>query len=188
MIRTFIALPTTEEVQQRLGEVRRALERANAEVKWDDAAKYHITLRFIGDIDESLIPSLEESLHSNLIALKSFSYAFAGLGVFPNEREPKVVWAGVDDARYIAVLQSRVEQSCSMMGLSAERRPFHPHITLGRMKGPRNRARLIEGINTVTFERISAVCNSVQIIKSDLRPEGSHYTILKTITLPIQSE
>lgn len=188
MIRAFIALPTTEAVQQRLAEIRSLLEIANADVKWDAAEKYHITLKFIGDVEESLLPSLEESLCSILAKQGSFSYAFSGLGVFPSARDPKVVWAGVEDVRRIDTLQASVEEACTKAGLPAERRPFHPHITLGRVKGPQNRARLIEHINTVTFDRISAFCSSVQIIKSDLRPEGSHYTILNTISLPIQSE
>jgi|APLow6443716910_1056828.scaffolds.fasta_scaffold81381_2 RNA 2',3'-cyclic 3'-phosphodiesterase len=184
MIRAFVALPATAAVQQQLIKIRSELERADADVKWDDAEKYHITLKFMGDVDEALIPSLEELLRRSFVERRAFAYVYAGLGVFPNAREPRVVWVGVSEGDKINALQSTIEDACFRIGLPRENRPFHPHITLGRVKGQRNRARLIEGINTVTFEPISTFCSSVQIIRSELHREGSRYTILKNIILP----
>jgi 2'-5' RNA ligase len=80
-------------------------------------------------------------------------------------------------------LQSAIEKTCIDFGFQKEERAFHPHITFGRVKGIRNLARLTDAIKTITFEPMQSRCSEVLLMKSDLRPSGSIYTILKSIPL-----
>jgi 2'-5' RNA ligase len=183
MIRTFVALPTTPETQRRLEDIQNTLRASGADVKWDDPGKFHITLKFIGDFDENRVAELEHALRKRLEGVRAFRFSYSGVGVFPNYREPKIVWAGVDLPETIHLLQMRIEEGCQIVGIPLENRRFHPHITFGRVRGTRNRTGLIEALNTLIFDPISALCDKIEILKRDLHPEGSLYSLLANIPL-----
>jgi 2'-5' RNA ligase len=94
-----------------------------------------------------------------------------------------VVWIGTASNQDVLDLQLKIEQVCMEFGFPKEDRSFHPHITLGRVKGTRSLVRLTEAIKTITFEPIQSQCSEVLLMKSDLRAGGSVYTILKSFSL-----
>jgi 2'-5' RNA ligase len=94
-----------------------------------------------------------------------------------------VIWIGIKSNQVVLDLQSGVERVCSEFGFQKEERAFHPHITFGRVKGTHNLARLTEAIKTITFEPMQSRCSELLLMKSDLQPSGSIYTILKSFPL-----
>jgi 2'-5' RNA ligase len=186
-IRTFIALPTSAGVQQAMAEIQERLKAADAEVKWESPDKFHITLKFLGNLEPSKIELLAAGLTKGLSQCDSFDLLYESLGAFPNPLRPRVVWIGAQPSRAVLDLQAIVEQICAGQGFPKENRTFHPHITLGRVKDTQNLARLTEAIKNTTFEPLPSLCAEVVLMKSDLHPRGSSYTELKSIALHSRS-
>lgn len=182
-IRTFIAIPTSPDVQQRMAEIQAKLKATETEVKWDTPEKFHITLKFLGNIEPSKIEPLAEALTKVVNPFSQFEILYDTLGAFPNLHNPRVVWIGAKPLQIMLDLQSAIEQVCSNFGFPRENRAFHPHITFGRVKGIRNLGRLTEVIKNITFEPIQSNCSGVHLMKSDLNRRGSTYTILKVFSL-----
>lgn len=135
-IRVFIALDIPAEARQVLSATVRQLQAAiPGGVRWVDPASVHLTLKFLGDIDPNLINSVFEAMLQSARGVAPFQLRLLGLGLFPNARQPRVLWAGVDgDLDPLKDLQKRVDESVSALGFSRERQPFHPHLTLGRLR------------------------------------------------------
>jgi RNA 2',3'-cyclic 3'-phosphodiesterase len=182
-IRTFIALPASTEIQQLMSDVQSRLKATQADVKWELKDKFHITLKFLGDTEQSHIELLSAVLSKITKQFPAFEITYDSLGVFPNLHNPRVVWIGTKSNQAVLDLQSKIEETCLDFGFQKEERAFSPHITVGRVKGTRNLARLTEAIKTITFETMQSRCSEVLLMKSDLRPSGSIYTILQSIPL-----
>jgi RNA 2',3'-cyclic 3'-phosphodiesterase len=182
-IRTFIALPLPPEVMSGMASVQKQLMASGAEVKWDAAEKFHITLKFLGDIDSALVPEITDQLKKSVGNFPAFELVYKRLGAFPNADRPRVAWIGTSESQEILRLQSDVERVCSSFGFATDDRPFHAHITLGRVKGTRNLERLTASLKSITFEPLLARCTAVHFVRSELKPTGSVYTLLNTIPL-----
>jgi 2'-5' RNA ligase len=182
-IRTFIALPASTEIQQLMADVQSQLKSTQSDVKWESNDKFHITLKFLGDTEQTHIELLSLALSTITKQIPAFEITYDSLGAFPNLHNPRVVWISTKSNQAILDLQSVVEKTCMDFGYQKEERAFHPHITFGRVKGTRNLARLTDAIKTITFDPMQSRCSEVLLMKSDLRPSGSIYTILKSIPL-----
>ena len=180
-IRAFIALPTTEEVRKQLAAVQRRLADTQAEVKWDAPEKFHITLKFLGNVEAAVANSLGKTLEDRVAAIPSFDIDYADVGAFPNVLHPNVLWIGAHADENIIRVSTLVEEVCCEIGFKKEERAFHPHITLGRVKGGRNLPRLTGELKNTTFDPIRSRCSHILLVKSDLKPTGSVYTTLKSI-------
>ncbi len=183
-IRTFIAIPTPDDVRQALTDIQAELKTANAEVKWEPPEKLHITLRFLGDVEESQLPLLMTDCSKAICNLNSFSLIYEGLGCFPDTRNPRIIWAGShNDDGILLRMKKEIDDSVARYGFERENRPFHPHITLARVKGRENIPNLIKMLQSVTFEPHPVIIDEVHFMKSELRPTGSIYTKLQTNAL-----
>ncbi len=182
-IRAFIALPSSPELASSLRRLQQRLIEDQADVKWDSPEKFHITLKFLGDVASDTLAELQSSLGTATSALPSFPLVYSSVGAFPDLIHPKVIWAGAVPNESLIALQRRVELACEQVGFVRESRPFHPHITLGRVKGTRNHNRLTATVKSITLEPITTHCPEILLIRSDLRPAGSVYTTLKSFPL-----
>lgn len=182
-IRTFIALPTSADVQQQMSDIQAQLKNIQADVKWESRDKFHITIKFLGSTEQTAIESISSSLAKIAQKYSTFELQYQLLGVFPSLQNPRIVWIGTQTNKVVMELQSDIEGACSEFGFAKEERTFHPHITLGRVKGTRNLVRLTDAIKTITFQPMQSRCSEVLLMKSDLRPGGSIYTILKSFPL-----
>jgi len=108
---------------------------------------------------------------------------YDSLGAFPDLIHPRVLWVGARGNDVLTSLQRNIEVTCSRFGFPIETRGFHPHITLGRVKGSRNLARLTAKVKSITFVPSETACFEVLLMKSDLQPTGSVYTTLKSFPL-----
>jgi RNA 2',3'-cyclic 3'-phosphodiesterase len=182
-IRAFIALPASADVKRQIAEIQSELKSAHAEVKWDLPDKFHLTLKFLGNCEPSKIETLGSALAKKIRPCPKITLVYDSLGVFPDLRNPRVVWIGVKAGQALTDLRSTIENVCAECGFLKEDRAFHPHITLGRVKSTQNIVHLTDAIKTITFEPIKLNCSEVLLMKSDLRPGGSIYSILKSFPL-----
>ena len=194
-IRTFIAIKLDDHTCTKLDAIMDDLrDRMPARtVRWTDAHKIHLTLKFLGDVGPAQIASIEDALRRAAGQIPPFTVDLTGAGCFPNTRRPRVVWIGVDEpSGRLDALQSAVERQLQRLGLEAERRPFSPHLTLGRVRNGVGHDALREIGQVIESIHIESVCRqavaSAHLFKSDLRPQGALYTSLAEAPLAGQGE
>ncbi len=182
-LRSFIALPTSSEVQSRILRVLEKLESIPSDVRWDTPDKFHITLKFLGNTEALPLEPLSQHLESQIATIKAFDVTYSEIGGFPDLSQPRVLWIGARRDPDLMSLQTLIEETCAMFGFKKDDRAFHPHVTLGRVKGPRGLDRLTAMLKSLTFEPVIAHCTKLHLVRSELHPAGSRYTVLKSIPL-----
>jgi RNA 2',3'-cyclic 3'-phosphodiesterase len=182
--RLFIAFDTPPEVKSRAIEIQNQLRRAQADVSWERQEKLHCTIKFLGDTPSELTPAIADTLLHIGRMSAPFSVRYIGTGCFPNNRDPHVLWLGIEnpDGR-LKLLFETIESAVNGYGFKPENRPFHPHLTLGRVRSGRNHANLLRMLENVTFESAIIATNEILLIKSELKPAGSVYTKIKSVPL-----
>jgi 2'-5' RNA ligase len=148
----------------------------------------HLTLKFLGNVAESDLPAIKAALAQIGQQHAPFAFTVGGLGCFPNVRRPRVVWVGIQEQTgTLAGLQRDVEKGLVPLGFEAEKRAFHPHLTLGRTKrglrsaDQRRLGEILAGVEVGELDRINV--ESFHLMRSDLRPSGAVYTALATFDL-----
>ena len=167
-----------------LDQMHQSLREYRADVRWVAVSSIHLTLKFLGEVNPEIIPKLTESLDDAVKTHRSINLRLHGLGGFPNLRNPRVIWCGIDgETGNLEQLQQRVEAACVPFGFAPEDRRFHPHLTLGRVKSKSNLQPLLDyiKIGSDLESRFKAECFNVY--KSTLRPQGAVYSVIKTIIL-----
>ena len=182
--RCFFAIQPGQEVVAYLGSLIENLKRHRANVRWVPVANIHLTLRFLGEIDDRTLERLRRLPSEGQIG-QAFTIGASGLGAFPQMRAPSIVWAGVDgeamhDLDRLRHLQARTERWAREAGIAPERKRFTPHLTLGRVRRPPDRvSALIDDITVrecrSPFRRVAELL----LMRSTLTPSGSEYEVLE---------
>ena len=144
----------------------------------------HLTLRFLGDTDEGLVPDLRELMASAVEGVGPFRLTFEGVGAFPNERRPRVVWIGLKGAEPLMGIARRLEEGVVELGWRPERRGFRPHATVARVKNARRLGRLaslLERWRDTAFGSMEV--REVHLKRSELTPQGAIHTTVHTVEL-----
>ena len=183
-IRTFIAVELPNDLKMETDKLIVGLKSLADGVRWVRAANLHFTLRFLGDIEQSMIPVLEEHIKEHLADIKPFSIKLSGIGCFPNMRRPRVVWVGADgEIETMKILTQKVESACCKTGFDKADKPFSAHLTIGRVKHQQGLEQLVDTLQKTEFDTESFEVSEVVIFKSDLSPRGPTYTSLGKIEL-----
>jgi 2'-5' RNA ligase len=171
MPRLFVALDLPEHAKERLAELAGGLPGAD----WVETERYHLTLRFLGDVDGSAFEDLRKGLAS--LRAPSFYLTLRGLGVFPLRGDPETLWVGADRNEALRSLRNKVERLLVRNGQPPESRKFHPHVTLARLRGTRPDwvGAYVAGHSLFTVPEIPV--QSVSLFSSRLTPDGSVYTL-----------
>jgi 2'-5' RNA ligase len=184
MIRSFIAIRLDEKTVAALRKAQSLLRNrpAGQAARWGRAEDIHLTLKFLGDVPADAIPEIAEALRVACAASAPFAVTLAGLGCFPNCRQPRVIWVGIKETTALRNLQSAVEEVMNDLGYAPEERAFSPHLTLARVERnakPKEVAALGLEVERAGLGEIATVhVESVYLIRSDLRPAGPIYTEL----------
>ena len=185
MIRSFLAIELPKALLEKIGEVQGDLKSSHADVRWVSPQKIHLTLKFFGNIEEARIEPIIRAIEGSIHDTQIFSLGVKGMGVFPNWKNPRVIWMGLIDGKGILIpFQKQLEADLEKIGFEPERRAFQPHLTLGRVNSSRGKEELIrrmEGYREEEFANIGV--ERVILFKSDLRPTGPIYTLLREIKL-----
>lgn len=197
MIRTFVAIELDTNVRALLtqwqGQAKQRLGRAasSARIQWVRPESIHLTLKFLGDIDEAMVPDLEQALGEATRQVPRFSVEVSEMGGFPDLKAPRVLWVGLSDPDgHLMRLATGVEQALVALGCDPERKPFHPHLTLARIKdGSREVGRALAASPVrQPNPQGRLVVHGVALMKSDLKPSGAVYTRLVEALLKPSAE
>lgn len=185
--RLFIAIELPSSAKMALGTVQGKLKSATA-VRWINPNSIHLTLQFLGETPVTQVEVISEALRKTVPALAPFTLSLAGVGVFPNLKHPRIVWAGISDgADEVKTLNKAVIDVTRTIGFQPESRPFAPHLTIGRtQKWARNNdyAQIASEVKDCRVAHIDRFpVNRVGLIRSQLTPKGPIYTSLATIRL-----
>ena len=178
-LRLFFAVELPEEVRARAAEHATRLRQSFPDVRagWERPEKLHVTLKFLGDVDEPRAPSLRRAAEAATRGLSSFALTVEGTGSFPPRGAPRVLWLGLrDDSGRLAHLQSQLERECEREGFPRETRPFKPHLTLARLRTPRGARELAAAHGETPFGPLDFDIPELLLIHSQLGPGGSRYT------------
>ncbi len=189
-LRTFIAIELAENVRVALEQAQAPLRlsRLGKVVRWVAPTSIHLTLKFLGNVRDTCVGDIEQALDRGCALASPFPISLTHLGCFPNAHRPRVIWIGIGgDVQALQSLQGSIDRELEKQGFARDKRPFSPHLTLGRF---RESARLHEKQELVALTSkvhvdsavYMTVCE-VSLICSDLRPTGPIYTPLATIRL-----
>jgi RNA 2',3'-cyclic 3'-phosphodiesterase len=191
MVRLFIALETNDAIQQTIGAVQRSLrQRGDVPVRWVAPQQVHLTLQFLGTVVATHVPALVRAVEPAVATHPAMLLRAGEVGAFPSADAPRVLWLGVrgDSAGLLALYHAVRDAVRGVEGVIADRKPFRPHLTLGRVRTGR---RDMPGMTTLAaaLARPIAVpptawpAREVALIRSVLGPGGSRYTVLERFSL-----
>jgi 2'-5' RNA ligase len=185
LIRSFLAIELPKPILRKIEEVQGDLRLSHADVRWVNPEKIHLTLKFFGNIEESRIDAIFKSIEEQIRNTQPFSLKVRGVGAFPHLKNPRVIWMGlVNGKEVLASLQKQIEIQLEKIGFQPEDRPFHPHLTLGRMRSSRGKEELVGRMEKHRDEEFGDFqIERVVLFKSDLKPTGPIYTPLKEMKL-----
>src|SRR5579859_5657342 len=169
MLRLFVGIDLSPETKLALSTIAVGLPG----VKWVDAGNYHVTLRFIGEVDEGAAADIDAELAT--IRARRFSLSIAGVGLFGTEDKPRILYAGVERSGPLVELRDKVGQALGRAGVPPEGRHFTPHVTLANIRAghPADLGRFLEGNNLLRLPPVAI--DHFQLVESYLTKAGSLY-------------
>lgn len=176
-MRCFIAVDIDQpELRARLREIQVGLDSLGCGLKLVEPENIHVTLRFLGEIPSSLASEVAKTLDK--VRANPFTLTLRGLGAFPSPSRPRVVWVGVGEgSAELSSLHRQVESLIKPLGFQPEREPFTPHITLARVKVPRNLSSLARFIAERSDVEVGSMrVEEVKLKRSTLTPSGPIYS------------
>ncbi len=181
-MRCFVAVDIPDRVREQIGELEKGLKTRVPGVRWVRPDRMHLTLVFLGEVDDAFVAGAKERLVRAVSGVVRFRARLGGLGAFPNPRRGRVVWVGMRDGRdELCALQQRVESALREVGYRPERRPFSPHLTLGRLRVPGD----VAAACGTDFASDEFAIDRAVLYQSVLRPEGPEYTRLAEFALGV---
>lgn len=187
-IRAFIAIELSQDIQFHLREVQQQLSEMGIRcVRWVSTKNIHLTLQFLGETPPAKLDKLTLHMKPVVAAQEVFSFHVQGLGAFPNNHRPRVIWIGLQAPAGLATLHNVLENTVQSVGIAVEDRPFSPHLTLGRVKREatpseiQNLSLALDELKVGTLGSITV--NTVTLFRSDLHPDGPVYSAMAHFTL-----
>jgi 2'-5' RNA ligase len=194
-VRAFIAIELPPHVLTQVGRLQTRVQQdvPPGLIRWVRPEGIHLTLKFLGDVERERLPEIEGALRHACSPHLPFALDIAGLGCFPNPRRPRVVWVGVqDEGHTLAAMQRDVERALVPLGFPTERRGFHPHLTLGRVRNRRPSGRQAAELEVlgdyVSHAKVrigQMAVDEVHLMRSELLPSGAVYTALAVVPLTV---
>lgn len=179
-MRLFIAIGIPDDVRNELVAFLRELRAIAPAAKWVRTENLHVTLKFLGHTEPEKLGAIEQALK----ALRSplpVALQVRGLGFFPNEKRPRVFWAGMEASPNLRPLAEDIDRAMNQLGFPPENRPFAPHLTLARFDPPGLPAKLGAAVQqhaSVSFGSLRT--STFHLIESKLKPTGAEYTTLQS--------
>ena len=180
MKRLFIAVPIEDKVRMVIVKgIFRDINVQKMPVRWTSYENLHLTMQFLGDVEEKRIPDLRRIIDDLPLPEKAEYLEFGSVGAFPNRNEPRILWLGIMENRYLQQIRWDMTASLRKMGFEADRKAFKPHLTLGRVKNnvvlPEAALdQLAQAAEKNTVGR--SALDRVTLFESLLRPSGPVYT------------
>ena len=178
-IRCFIAIELSREIKQALGEIERELQKSISGVKWVDPENIHLTLKFLGNIQKGTVEDIKHILEQAVSGTPPFKIRLSEAGAFPGISRPRVLWVGIDEGKHeSAEIAGRIDDGVSRLGVEKESRPFHPHLTLARVKFIKDKDSVRNAFSSLRIPPSLMTADSLTLFQSTLTREGPVYTPL----------
>jgi 2'-5' RNA ligase len=179
-MRLFVALEIPSEVRESLADLLQSLHAISAQTRWVRPQNLHVTLKFIGEVPEAEGAAIRGAL-TGVRSSQAVTLDFHGLGFFPNEKHPRVFWAGIVASPNLKTLAGDIEKTVETVGIPRERRTFSPHLTLARFES----AQLPDKLRAAILENAARDFGSMHtrefhLIESKLKSTGAEYTTLES--------
>ena len=180
-IRLFVAVNVPLLLQLR--PILKSLDAMGPPVQTVAEETSHVTLKFLGDTSSSLLEEIQSRVIAAAAQASPFVIKVHQLGAFPNSDRPSVVWAGLMNADPLIELAKQLDALLEPLGFVPESRPFHPHLTLARIKGhpPQPLFDLLRSHQQTTFGEFAV--NTIELFRSELHRDGSRYTVISSHVL-----
>ena len=179
-MRLFVAVVIPSVVRDNLAALVRELRTFAPEEKWVRVENLHVTLKFIGEAPEEKLEPIRQAL-ARVRSDSPVKLDFRGLGFFPNEKHPRVFWAGIEASPNLKKLAADIAMAGEKLGIPREQRPFSPHLTLARFATRRPPEKLQAPVReNMTREFGSLQTHQFHLIESKLKPSGAEYTTLQS--------
>jgi RNA 2',3'-cyclic 3'-phosphodiesterase len=183
-VRSFLALDLPDSVADFLESVSNELKKSRADVKWVNPKSIHLTIKFLGNINRATIHEIATTLKPIFSEQTPIQLKVSNVGVFPNLRQPRIIWAGIEDPTgCIMRIVPIIEDAFSTIGFAKESRPFTPHLTLGRSRSANGRERLISIMSELKCDAPVFTIHRAILFQSVLNSAGANYSALAVFKL-----
>ena len=182
-VRSFLAIELAEDLVPKILDVQKEFKKTNANVKYVPSENMHFTLKFFGNVDLDMIEDITNAIRKVIVNYTSFELNIKDCGCFPNKKVIKVLWLGLEEGSPIKELQKDLDKEFKKLGFKKERN-FISHLTIGRVKSPKNKQEIrktIEKLENIEIGQmtVSKIC----LKKSTLTPQGPIYEDIKVFEL-----
>lgn len=179
-MRAFIAIEIDSMVKKKIISMIHHFKKVSSRVKWVKPEALHLTLKFLGNIDEIEADKLKNIMDKISNEHPCFDLSCSGIGTFPlKSRNPKVIWVGIENNSFVKGVYEDIEKEAERIGFSREKRNFHPHLTLGRVKKKPEIQKLLPELERTKDNHFGITkVDKLTLFKSTLTPQGSVYEIL----------
>ncbi len=187
-MRTFIAIELPKEIKDALARLQEKLKSTGADVKWVEPDNIHLTLKFLGEIDEQKLDKIALILENIAKDKSSFHICISSIGAFPRNSSPRVIWVGIDKGdKETKEIAKQLEEKIQKIGIPKEDRSFSSHITIGRTRSALNLQKLVQELKTLEndlgIKGMEFDATKITLFKSTLTPKGPIYEVLKEADL-----
>jgi RNA 2',3'-cyclic 3'-phosphodiesterase len=179
IMRCFIAIEVPSEVKSAFVELQNDLRGAGADVAWTNPDNVHLTLKFLGEIDKKLVSKVEQVCLETISSMSPFKLSIDRIGLFPNERHPRVLWIGLGgEIETLEKLQEQLDERLAGIGFEVEEKDFQPHLTVGRIRSNKNLREMLKRSDGYSLPTLSFMVEEIVLMKSDLLSSGACYSEL----------
>jgi len=190
-IRAFLAFELPPDIKEQVRQVSEELKRSKMDVRWVKPDNIHLTIVFLGNVREGDISAMAREIEQVSCGFHPFEIYMKGIGIFPDMRRPRVLWAGyAGDIERMAMLRDVLHERLAPFEIKEEKRQFRPHLTIGRFRNPGRRNPMLdnvikqhEGLSSRAFQ-----VSELVLFKSELRPQGPEYTKLDSWAMSAEPE
>ena len=162
-------------------------ETATPALKWVKKDNLHLTIKFIGEISESKVDQVKHTITQSLQHHKTFKIEISGLGIYPHQNNPRVVWLGIINAKPLIQMAQKLDQALTPIGIKPEQRAFSPHLTIARVRRKTDKTTAIAIGKTLSGYQVDPLgaftIDRVVLYQSQLTPTGPVYSKLHTVPL-----
>jgi RNA 2',3'-cyclic 3'-phosphodiesterase len=179
-VRLFIAIEIPQSIRSTFASLLKDFRAIAPQLKWVRAENLHVTLKFLGETDPAKLGPLQNALAA-VRSPERVHLEFRGLGFFPNEKRPRVFWAGMQSSTNLKSLAADIDQAAHRLGFPLEDRPFTPHLTLARFSLPGIPPKFLQEIHEKRAQLFGSLhAEDFHLIESKLKPAGAEYTTLQS--------
>ena len=179
-MRLFVALEIPSAVRENLAALLKTLRAVSPQTRWVRPENLHVTLKFIGEVAETKLAAIRSAL-AGARSDQPVTLDFRGLGFFPNDKHPRVFWAGIEASPNLKTLAADIDRAAEKLGIAREQRPFSPHLTLARFEPPGLPEKLRSAIQENAARNFGTLrTTQFHLIESKLKPSGAEYTTLES--------